>query len=133
MPNIDNEKLVTFYNECFDWYGADSKLYPDYSKLGLTIDTIKIFCDGYIEWLENENNPKELGEFQGDTTDKERVGAIISMEYGLGENKLKELKDETNDEIEKVTALANQMKEFLSKKNKCIFTSSRCFVDFSSN
>ena len=116
MPNIDNEKLVTFYNECFDWYGADSKLYPDYSKLGLTIDTIKIFCDGYIEWLENENNPKELGEFQGDTTDKERVGAIISMEYGLGENKLKELKDETNEEIEKVTALAKQMKEFLSKK-----------------
>ena len=116
MPNIDNEKLVTFYNECFDWYGADSKLYPDYSKLGLTIDTIKIFCDGYIEWLENENNPKELGEFQGDTTDKERVGAIISMEYGLGEKKLKELKDETNEEIEKVTALAKQMKEFLSKK-----------------
>jgi len=116
MPNIDNEKLVTFYNECFDWYGADSKLYPDYSKLGLTIDTIKIFCDGYIEWLENENNPKELGEFQGDTTDKERVGAIISMEYGLGENKLKELKDETNEEIEKVTALAKQMKEFLNKK-----------------
>ena len=116
MPNIDKEKLVTFYNECFDWYGADSKLYPDYSKLGLTIDTIKIFCDGYIEWLENENNPKELGEFQGDTTDKERVGAIISMEYGLGENKLKELKDETNEEIEKVTALAKQMKEFLSKK-----------------
>ena len=116
MPNIDNEKLVTFYNECFDWYGADSKLYPDYSKLGLTIDTIKIFCDGYIEWLENENNPKELGEFQGDTTDKERVGAIISMEYGLGENKLKELKDETNEEIEKATALAKQMKEFLNKK-----------------
>ena len=116
MPNIDNEKLVTFYNECFDWYGADSKLYPDYSKLGLTIDTIKIFCDGYIEWLENENNPKELGEFQGDTTDKERVGAIISMEYGLGENKLKELKDETNEEIEKVTALAKQMKEFINKK-----------------
>ena len=100
----------------FRSYGADSKLYPDYSKLGLTIDTIKIFCDGYIEWLENENNPKELGEFQGDTTDKERVGAIISMEYNLGENKLKELKDETNEEIEKVTALAKQMKEFLSKK-----------------
>ena len=38
------------------------------------------------------------------------------MEYGLGENKLKELKDETNEEIEKVTALAKQMKEFLSKK-----------------
>tara|TARA_A100001015_G_scaffold317939_1_gene436277 strand:- start:1893 stop:2246 length:354 start_codon:yes stop_codon:yes gene_type:complete len=116
MPNIDNEKLVTFYNECFDWYGSDSKLYPDYSKLGLTIETIKVFCDGYIEWLKNENNPKELGEFQGDTTDKERVGAIISMEYGLGENKLKELKVETNEEIEKVTALAKQMKEFLSKK-----------------
>ena len=116
MPNIDNEKLVTFYNECFDWYGSDSKLYPDYSKLGLTIETIKVFCDGYIEWLKNENNPKELGEFLGDTTDKERVGAIISMEYGLGDNKLKELKDDTKEEIEKVTALAKQMKELLSKK-----------------
>ena len=117
MPNIDNEKLVTFYNECFDWYGADSKLYPDYSKLGLTIDTIKIFCDGYIEWLENENNPKELGKFQGDTTDIERVGAIISMEYDLANDKIKELEDETDEEQKKIKALAKQMKEYLKKKN----------------
>ena len=115
MPNIDNEKLVTFYNECFDWYGADSKLYPDYSKLGLTIDTIKIFCDGYIEWLENENNPKELGEFQGDTTDKERVGAIISMEYGLGENKLKELKDDEK-RISKILGSNIQLKKYMKNE-----------------
>ena len=116
MPDIEKEKLDTFYKDCFDWYGEDSKLYPEYAKLGLTIEIIKTFCDGYIDWLDNENNPKELGEFQGDTTDKERVGAIISMEYELAEDKIKELEHETNEEINKVTALAKQMKEFLNQK-----------------
>ena len=116
MPQIKNDKLDTFYNSCFDWYGTNSKLYPEYAKLGLTLENIKVFCDGYIEWLENENNPKELGDFQGDTTDKERVGAIISMEYGLANDKLQELTDETDEEIKKVTALAKQIKEYLNKK-----------------
>ena len=116
MPDIEKEKLDTFYKDCFDWYGEDSKLYPEYANLGLTIEIIKAFCDGYLDWLENENNPKELGQFQGDTTDKERVGAIISMEYELAEDKIKELEHETNEEINKVTALAKQMKEFLNQK-----------------
>ena len=117
MLNIEKDKLKTFYSNCFDWYGTNSKLYPEYAKLGLTHDIIKTFCDGYINWLKNENNPKELGEFQGDTTDIERVGAIISMEYNLANDKLLELKDETDEEIEKITALAKQMKEYLKKKN----------------
>ena len=116
MPNIEKENLDDFYSSCFDWYGMDSKLYPEYAKLGLTLEIIKIFCDGYINWLENENNPKELGEFQGDNTDIERVGAIISMEYDLANNKIKELEDETDEELKKITALAKQMKEYLNKK-----------------
>ena len=117
MPNIEKEKIDDFYSSCFDWYGTDSKLYPEYAKLGLTLEIIKNFCDGYINWLENENNPKELGEFQGDTTDIERVGVIISMEYDLANEKIKELEDETDEELKKITALAKQMKEYL-KKNK---------------
>ena len=116
MPNIEKEKLANFYSNCFDWYGTNSKLFPEYAKLRLTLEIIKIFCDGYINWLENENNPKELGEFQGDTTDIERVGAIISMEYGLANDKIKELDNETDEELKKVTALAKQMKEYLNKK-----------------
>lgn len=116
MPNIEKEKLESFYSNCFDWYGTNSKLYPEYAKLELTLEIIKNFCDGYINWLKIENNPKELGEFQGDTTDIERVGAIISMEYELAEDKIKELENETNEEINKVTALAKQMKEFLNQK-----------------
>lgn len=118
MPSIDKEKLEVFYNDCFDWYGESSKLYPEYSKLQLTIENIKNYCDGYIEWLETENNPKELGEFQGDTTDKERVGVIISMEFGLADNKINELENETDEETKKVNALAKQMKEFINKKIK---------------
>ena len=60
--------------------------------------------------------PKELGKFQGDTTDIERVGVIISMEYDLANDKIKELEDETNEEQKKITALAIQMKEYLNKK-----------------
>ena len=116
MPNIEKEKLDDFYSSCFDWYGKDSKLYPEYAKLGLTLEIIKTFCDGYINWLENENNPKELGKFQGDTTDIERVGAIISMEYDLANDKIKELEDETDEEQKKITALAKQMKKYLNKK-----------------
>ena len=117
MPNIEKENLDDFYSSCFDWYGMDSKLYPEYAKLGLTLENIKIFCDGYINWLENENNPKELGKFQGDTTDIERVGAIISMEYDLANDKIKELEDETDEEQKKIKVLAKQMKEYLKKKN----------------
>ena len=117
MPNIKKEKLDDFYSSCFDWYGMDSELYPEYAKLGLTLEIIKTFCDGYINWLENENNPKELGKFQGDTTDIERVGAIISMEYDLANDKIKELEDETDEEQKKIKALAKQMKEYLKKKN----------------
>ena len=117
MPYIEKEKLLYFYSSCFDWYGANSKLYPEYAKLGLTLEIIKTFCDGYINWLENENNPKELGEFQGDTTDIERVGAIISMEYDLANDKLSELEDETDEEVKKITALAKKMKEFINDKN----------------
>ena len=116
MLNIEKEKLDDFYNSCFDWYGVNSKLYPEYAKLGLTIEIIQIFCDGYINWLDNENNPKELGEFQGDETDIERVGAIISMEYNLANDKIKELENETDEELKKITALAKQMKEYLTKK-----------------
>jgi len=116
MPNIEKEKLEDFYNSCFDWYGADTNLYPEYAKLGLTLEIIKTFCDGYINWLENENNPKELGKFQGDTTDIERVGTIISMEYDLRKEKIKELKKETDEKQKKITALAIQMKENLKKK-----------------
>lgn len=116
MLNIEKEKLDTFYSICFDWYGTNSKLYPEYAKLGLTLENIKTFCDGYINWLENENNPKELGEFQGDTTDIERVGAIISMEYDLANDRLSELEDETDEEVKKITALAKQMKEYINNK-----------------
>ena len=116
MPDINKEKLEEFYHDCYEWYGEKSKLFPEYAKLGLTIENIIIFCDGYLDWLKNENNPKELGEFLGDNTDKERVGAIISMEYGLAKDKIKDLEEETNEEIKKVTALAEKMKEFLNKK-----------------
>ena len=116
MPNIEKEKIDDFYNSCFEWYGTDSILYPEYAKLGLTLEIIKIFCDGYINWLENENNPKELGKFQGDTTDIERVGVIISMEYDLANDKIKELEDETDEEQKKIKALAKQMKEYLKKE-----------------
>ena len=46
MPNIEKEKINDFYNSCFDWYGADSKLYPEYAKLELSLEIIKTFCDG---------------------------------------------------------------------------------------
>ena len=96
---------------------SSNSLILSYAKLGLTLEIIKTFCDGYINWLENENNPKELGKFQGDTTDIERVGAIISMEYDLANDKIKELEDETDEEQKKIKVLAKQMKEYLKKKN----------------
>ena len=108
MPNIEKEKIDDFYSSCFDWYGTDSKLYPEYAKLGLSLEIIKTFCDGYINWLENENNPKELGKFQGDTTDIERVGLIISMEYDLANEKIKK----------RITCFLSGNKFFNRKKNR---------------
>ena len=115
MANVNQDILDTFYNSCFDWYGGSSKLYPEFAKLNLSIDDIKTFCDGYINWLDNENNPKELGIFMGDTTDIERVGVMISMEFGLAKEKINELKDETDSESQKINELAKKMRTYSRK------------------
>ena len=50
LLEIEEEKLNDFYSSCFNWYGLDSKLYPEYAKLGLSLEIIKTYCDGSVSY-----------------------------------------------------------------------------------